>query len=173
MARRRVGGNFKSLLKRLPESVAEEIRQQHHETGKILLARAHARVPVKTGKLKAGLSYKVTPKTLKLRFGLLGKRINRKLYYGRMVEFGRKAKTIIVTRKGTLQRARAAGLKVRANAYKRAALKAGVGGAYKLRVKAMRPRPFVYVTPREQIYRPYQKIWGRAIHRAAAGATSE
>jgi len=173
MARRSVRGNFRSLLKRLPESVAEEIGEQHQQTGRMLLARAHARVPVKTGALKAGLSFRVTPKTLKLRFGLLGKRINRKLYYGRIVEFGRKAKTVIATRQGTLQRARAAGLKVRANAYKRAALKAGIGGAYQLRVKATRPRPFVYVTPREQIYRPYQKIWGRAIHRAAAGATSE
>lgn len=170
MTRRRVHGNFKSLLRRLPETVGEEFRAQHEETGKLLLDRARARVPTRTGALKAGLSYKVLPKSLRLRVGIIGKPLNRKLYYGRFVEFGRKAKTLIATRQGTLQRARAAGLNVRANRYKRAALKAGIGGAYRLRVRAMAPRHFVYNVTREQIYRPYQKIWGRAIHRAAAGA---
>jgi hypothetical protein len=167
---RRVHGNFRSLLNRLPSSVSDEVRDLQNETGKMLLARAYARVPTKTGALRAGLGYSVTPKTLRLRFGILGKAKNRKLFYGRIQEFGRRGRTIIVTRRGTLQRARAAGLNVRANAYKRASLKAGIGGAYKLRIKPMAAKHFVYNATREQIYRPYQKLWGRILHRAAAGA---
>lgn len=171
MARRAVRGNFRSLIKRLPETVAEELRAQLHESGKMLLARARARVPKRTGALSAGLSYKVPPKRLNLKVGLIGKAINRKLYYGRMVEFGRKGQTVDVVRGGLSASVRAAG--GRSNRYKALALRMGAKGAYKLRVKPMAPRHYVYATAREQIYRPFQKIWGRAVHRAATGATNE
>lgn len=165
MARRRVRGNFKSLLARLPESVREEFRKQLEETGKMVLARAQARVPVDTGALKRGLGMRVY-KSLRLRVGLLGKAKNRKLFYGRIVEFGRKAKRVAVNRSGR-------GVRASGNRWKRQAIAQGVKGFYYLNVRAMPRRPFVYATPREAIYRPYQKIWGRAIHKAAQGASSE
>lgn len=160
---RRVRGNFKSLLKRLPDSVAEEFRQQLDRTGKTMLQRARSRVPVRTGALKAGLSYKVLPKTLKLKVGLVGKPVNRRLWYGRIVEFGRKAQTVVVNRSG-----RATSFS--GHKWKRRALAAGVKGFYQLRVRAMQPRKFVYSVTREQLYRPFQKIWGKALHRAGQGA---
>lgn len=161
---RRVRGNFRSLLKRLPESVTEEVRALQNDTGRMLLSRAYARVPSKTGALKAGLGYSVTPKTLRLRFGILGKAKNRKLFYGRIQEFGRKAKTVIVNRSGR-------GVRLSGNRFKRQALERGVRGFYRLRVRPMAAKHFVYNSTREQLYRPYQKLWGRALHRAAAGAT--
>lgn len=159
----RVGGNFKRLLGRLPEMVGEEIRKQHEETGRTLLSRALARAPVRSGALRSALAFRVTPKTLKLRFGILGKAKNRKLFYGRIQEFGRKAKTVIANRSGR-------GVRLSGNRFRRQALERGVAGFYKLRVRAMAPKRFIYNMTREQIYRPYQKIWGRAIHRAAQGA---
>lgn len=168
MARRRVRGNFRSLLMRLPESVAEELRALQNETGKMLLARAHARVPVKSGKLKAGLSYSVTPKTLRLRFGILGKAKNRRLFYGRILEHGRKAKT--VTKTNAVWAGYAPFRAARGNTVMRPRF---TQRSRTYRVGPIAPRRFVYNTPREQIYRPYQKLWGRALHRAAAGATSE
>lgn len=162
---RRVRGNVRSLLKRLPDSVREEMHAQLEETGKLALARAQERVPVDTGALKRGLSMRVY-KSLRLRVGLIGKATNRKLYYGRIVEFGRKAKTVVVNRSGK-------GVRVSGNRWKRQALEAGVRGFYRLRVKPMAARPFVYNMTREQLYRPFQKIWGRAIHRAAKGAGND
>lgn len=167
----RVRGNFKQLLSRMPESVAAEFRKIHDQVGRFVLNRALSRVPRKTGALAAGLSYRVTPKTLKLRVGILGKRLNQKLFYGRIMEFGRKGKTVIATRKGTYGRARGMGLNVRSNRYKRAALNAGVQGAYRLKISPLPPRRFLYSLRREELYRPYQKLWGRVIHEAARGTT--
>jgi hypothetical protein len=166
MARRRVRGNFRSLIKRLPDSVAEEFRAQLDKTGRQVLSRARQRGPVDTGALKSGLSYKVLPKSLKLKVGLIGKPTNRKLFYGRIVEFGRKAKRVAVNRSGR-------GIRLSGNRFKRQAIAKGVKGFYYLNVRAMAPRHFVYATPRDAIYRPYQKLWGAAIHRAAQGATDE
>jgi hypothetical protein len=81
----------------------------------------------------------------------------------------RKARTIIVTRSGTLQRARAAGLGVRSNRYKVAALKAGVKGAYRLRITPLPARHFVYTSSREQLYAPFRQVWSRALDKAAHG----
>lgn len=164
---RRVNGNFRSLLKRLPDSVSEELRTLQNETGKMLLARAYARVPSRTGALRAGLSYSVTPKTLRLRFGILGKAKNRRLFYGRILEFGRKAQIKWVVR-GAARQAVVSSPSGKSSRYRAALRASGVG--YRMRVRAKPGRFFIYNTPREQIYRPYQKLWGKALHRAAAGS---
>jgi hypothetical protein len=38
----------------------------------------------------AGLTFKVFPKTLRLQVGLLTKAVNRRLFYGRIIDLGRK-----------------------------------------------------------------------------------
>ena len=175
MARRRTRGNFRELLKRLPETVADELRAQLEDTGKLVLGRQKARAPVYQGKprkgltpgaLREGLSYKVLPKSLRLRVGLVGKATNRKLFYGRFVQFGRKAKTVIANRSGK-------GIRVSGHKWRRQAEAKGVKGFYKLRVRAMAPRNFIWTTPRDVIARPFQKIWGRAIHRAKQGSADD
>jgi hypothetical protein len=93
----RVRGNFKSLLKRLPDAVAAELRDQLTETGRTVLARARALAPVYRGRarkgrtpgtLRASLSARVLAKGLKLKVGIVGKPAARKAFYARFVEFG-------------------------------------------------------------------------------------
>lgn len=146
---RRVKGDkaFTKLIGRLPDMVREEIREQMNRTGEEQLARMQSEAPVRTGALRGGLSAKVTPSGLRLKVGLVGKPINRKLFYGRIVEFGRKGQTV---------RARRAG-----------------GKPYLLRIKGMAPRPFVYNVNREAIYAPFRAIWDRALANAAAGVSDE
>jgi hypothetical protein len=162
---------FGRLIKQLPQTVTNEIRQQLNQTGRTALALEQRRVSVRTGAVKNALSYKVPPVRLQLKVGLIGKPLNRRLFYGWIVEWGRKASVVTVTRAGTLGRAQAAGLNVRGGAYKDVALSAGIGGAYQLHVKPLPPRHFVYVAGvREQLYAPYKSIWNNALKRAAAGA---
>lgn len=184
MSKRYVRGDraFVRLLKRLPDSTNQEIREQLKSTGQTVVALERRLVPiyagsrkgVVSGALQSALSYSVPPVRLSLKVGLVGKAINRKLFYGWIVEWGRKASTVTVTRVGTLARARAAGLRVRANNYKTAALAAGVSGTYQLHVKALPPRHFVYVAGlREQIYPAFRSIWSKALAKAAAGASDD
>jgi hypothetical protein len=170
--RRRVRGNFKSLLKRLPESIAEELRQQLAETGRLVLSRAQALAPVYAGRARKGrvsgtlrgaLSSRVLAKGLKLKVGVVGAAAAKKAYYARFVEFGhrigtrgnRLAKLEPVTARGTTRRL------IMARRRK------------DIRTSGVRPRPFLYTFRRDELYQPYQKLWGRAIHRAAQGATEE
>lgn len=170
---RRVRGDksFARLLKQLPDAVKKEIIVEHHVTGREVLAEQQARVPVRRGKLKAGLSMKVLPASMRLQVGLIGRPINRRLYYGRIVQFGRKAQVVIATRRNVLAATRPLG--GRSNSYKNLALKHGVKGAYKMRIRATAPRNFLYPRTQAQLSQPYQQIWGRALDRAAAGAGNE
>jgi hypothetical protein len=156
----------RKLLKRLPDAVRQELVVQHHLTGREVLALQNAKVPRKSGKLAGGLSMKVLPATGTLRVGLIGKPINRRLYYGRIVQFGRKAQVVIATRKA----AKLAGYKAFGRNYKNAALKAGIRGTYRLPITAMAPRNFIYPMTREQIAAPYKDIWVRALTAAGMGA---
>jgi hypothetical protein len=157
--------SVRKLLKRLPDAVRQELIVQHHLTGREVLALQNAKVPRKTGALQRGLSMKVLPATGTLRVGLIGKPTNRRLFYGRIVQFGRKAQVVIATRKY----AALAGHKAFGRNYKNAALKAGIKGTYRLRVPAMAGRNFIYPMTREQIAAPYANIWVRALTKAGMG----
>lgn len=174
--RRRVGGNFKSLLKRLPESVAEEIRQELRETGKKVLARARSRAPVYRGKprkgrsagtLRSALSFKVLDKSLKLKAGVVGKAAARKAYYARMVEFGHRigyAGKRLKDLKPLKEIAKPGSTRYRLIAARR---------RQAVRRSGVRPRPFLYTFTRAELYHPFRKVWWRAVRKAAAGATKE
>jgi hypothetical protein len=58
-----------------------------------LLGRAKAEAPVRTGGLRAALNFRVAAKTLQLRLGLLTKRVQKKYFYGYILDVGRKART--------------------------------------------------------------------------------
>lgn len=101
MARRRVRGDrsFLRLLKQLSPSIREEVNLRLNKLGDVLLAeqRSSGRFLNYVGRgkgapgLRAALSKRVTPKTMKLKVGLVGKALNRKLFYGHFIEYGRKA----------------------------------------------------------------------------------
>jgi hypothetical protein len=165
----RVRGNFKSLLKRLPEAVADELRTELKATGQRVLSRAQSRAPVYRGRprkgrvpgtLRSALSAKVLEKSLKLRVGVVGKPAGKKAYYARFVEFGHR-----IARGGRLQKQEP--ITARGNA--RRLLKARRRDD--IRKTGVSPRPFLYTFSRAELYQPFQKLWGRAIHQAASGAT--
>ena len=139
------------LLKQLPASVKEEMADVLADAGPEYLAAVRADTPVRTGALRAGLSWKLLRTSLRLRVGLLGKRVLSDLFYGRIVELGRKAQVVSVTRR------------------------AGVA-PYKMRVRAMAPRPFVYKRRpelRTKLRNRLSAFWEHALAHAGAGSGGE
>lgn len=147
----------RKLIRQLPASVKEEMADTLADIGPDYLRAVQADTPVaakahrpgaQPGALKAGLSYKVLRASLRLRVGLLGtKRGRAKLFYGFIVELGRKAQEVSVTRK------------------------AGVA-PYKLRVRAMAPRPFVYKKRpelRTRLSNRLNSFWEHALQHAGEG----
>ena len=59
------------LMKRLPDAVRGEIVAELNIAGRQIAAVMAARTPRKSGRLVAGESYKVFPRTLRLQVGLL------------------------------------------------------------------------------------------------------
>ena len=146
MPKRYIRGDrsFKQLINRLPDAVRSEIIVQLNLTGRELLALERAKAPMASGALKSALSMKVLPASLKLKVGLVGKAINRKIFYGLMVEYGRNA----------------GGRGVKRGSAKYAS---GIGAMYS--------RHFVYTQGREAIYEPFKQIWTRALDRASNGVS--
>jgi hypothetical protein len=118
--------------------------------GAEVLSAQERDVAKRTGSLAAALSMRLQPQDLKARIGLLiGSReaasINgrrRKAlaggpFHGRFVEYGRRAQTVLVTRR--IKRR-----KVRGNGRTSKRRVVYDGKAYSMKVKAMAPRPFVH-----------------------------
>lgn len=146
MPKRYVRGDrsFKQLIDRLPDAVRQEIIVQLNLTGRELLAQDISNAPVATGSLKAALTMKVLPASLKLKVGLVGKAINRQIFYALMVEYGRKG----------------GGRGVKRGSAKYAS---GIGATI--------ARHFVYNRGREAIYEPFKQIWTKALARASSGVS--
>lgn len=148
---------FRKLLRQLPASARDEMADALTDIAPDYLRAQQADVPVakaahrkgmEPGALRAGLSWKVLRTSLRLRVGLLGtKRGRARLFYGFIVEVGRQAQTVSVTRK------------------------AGVA-PYKLRVRAMAPRPFVYKKRpelRTRLNNRLSTFWEHALAHAGEG----
>jgi hypothetical protein len=101
MAKRRVAvkgaSRVRKMLARLPDDIRAEMVVDLNLLGREVLTRAQAEAPVKTGALRRALDFKVFPKTLRLRVGIL--RRNRDLFYGHILEVGRRAR--VVTRRSS------------------------------------------------------------------------
>jgi hypothetical protein len=172
---RRVRGDraFARLLKQLPVEVSQEAREKLRETGQMLLSRALGRVPVYSGKprkgvtpgaLRGGLSFRLAPVRLSLKVGLVGAAINRKLFYGRLVEFGHRiARGSRLPKLATID-ARRGTVSYRLQQARR---------RQNLRRSGVPPHPFLFTMSRQEIYRPFQRLWGEALRKAAAGATDD
>lgn len=78
-------------MRRLPDSVREEVAAGLNTWGARLASAMRARAPKRTGALQQGISHKVLARSLKLQVGLLGtKRGRSKLFYARILDLGRK-----------------------------------------------------------------------------------
>lgn len=92
--RRRIRGDrsFRRILQRLPESIRTEMVAMMEGAGDDMVAAMRAAAPKgQTGRTAAALSRRVSRATLRMRVGIIGKPLNRRLYYARILEVGRKA----------------------------------------------------------------------------------
>ncbi|MDX5984694.1 hypothetical protein SIL82_10505 [Sphingomonas echinoides] len=144
----------------LPNAARWEFADMLGRLGRDILAIQRAHVARDTGALAAGLSSElhVDDALMRLKVGLLGvearsrsaKRRAAKagggdprnlgdIFYGRFIEFGRKAQTVVVER-----RRRVAGqLRTEPNSRGRRKRIEDIAGTYKMNVRAMAPRPFI------------------------------
>lgn len=142
----------KRLLKRLPDDVRAEMVGVLQQQGPIITAYARAAAPQRTGKLQRAIDWRVRPKSLSLRVGLLTKRVASDLFYARILEFGRKAKTVVAKR-------RTRGGRV----------------AYRLRVSPISRGRYDFLSGRAKRFaieslRPHLgRVWTRALANAAGG----
>jgi hypothetical protein len=149
----------KRLLKRLPDDVNAEMAAVLRDHGPAITAYAKAAVPNKksTGKLAQAINWKVLPKSLSLRVGLLTKATSRRLFYARILEFGRKGQTVVAKRR----------------------TKTGRVSAYRLRVKPINRGRYDFLAGRAMTFataniRPaLGKVWERALTKAASGGGDE
>jgi hypothetical protein len=132
-------------------------------------------VPARTGALRSGLSKKLLRGSMRLQVGIIGKPSNRRLFYGRIVEFGRKAQTV------TVRRLRKGGRKAWLSAIGAGTASArskpdSLTSTYRMKVRGMRARPFVYTRRtalRENINKRLAAFWKGALARASQGATDD
>lgn len=142
----------RAMLKRLTPEARGEMVVEMNLIGDDELARMRRDVARKSGFLASGLSKKVYPKSLRLRVGIIGKKVNRDRWYRWIIEKGRKAQTVTVNRR----RGRSS------------------PSTYSLRVRAMRARPYVFSGGgAAQIARSrrLQGFWSKVLARVGAGGS--
>lgn len=168
MPKRRVRGaeSVSKLLRRLPDDVAQQLIVELNVSGRDMAGRMQQRAPSKTGATRAGISFKVFPKTLKLQVGLLGtKRGRSKLFYARIQDLGRKAQTV------TVRRFRAGGQRL----YFRGKKFGPSVQMYPMKVPFMRGRKFVTGGMRDLrviLQKNLKNIWSKSLARFG-GSSSE
>lgn len=99
--------SFRRLLKRLPDTANAQLLTFLNNAGPPLVALMKSKIPVLAtprpnrtpGAARESISFKVTPKTLNLKVGELTKRSV--VFYAHILDVGRKAQTVTVTRTGT------------------------------------------------------------------------
>lgn len=166
---------FKRLMRRLPDNVEGEIVVELNVTGREMLAAVINRTPADRGALKAGLSQKVLPKSLRLQVGLLGTPSGRaKLFYGRIQDVGRKAQVVTVQRRRRVLLKRRNGtvystLRTDARGRKE---RADIAATYAMKVPAMEGKRFVtgrYPELRKLLGQNLRGIFARALSKVAGG----
>lgn len=98
MARVKGTSSLIRVLRRLPLAVREEVAGAMRESGIRLLTNARVEVPVRSGRLRRALNYKVNVKSLQLLVGLIDKPSRKKFFYGYILDQGRAAKTVAIER---------------------------------------------------------------------------
>jgi hypothetical protein len=168
-----------SLFGRLPNAARDQLGVELAIIGREILAEQRQQVAKDTGALSAGLSLWLMLEQLRVRVGLIGLRGSSRvspskrakgrnygnLFYGRFVEFGRRAQTVLVQRRrrvatrtsnyGILRTSR--GRKVTAD----------IVSTYSLKVKARDPHPYIKVEGAQDIAAgQLAEFWSRTFGRA-------
>lgn len=142
--------SVRKLLRQLPPAVKEEMADALRDIGPEYLQAVKADAPVRTGALRNALSFSVLKASLRLRVGLIGKKLNSKFFYGRIIELGRKAQAVTIRR--------------------------GPRTGAKMRVRAMAPRRFVYKKRpelRARLGNRLNSFWEHALATAGQGAGND
>jgi len=155
---------FRRILKGLPDAMRAEMVDVLTKTGPSAAAIIEQRIAGTTkrrsGKLRAGVKWKVFPRTLRLQAGFLGTKAGRqKLFYARILDLGRRAQTVTVHRRKV-----SGSLLVRG--------RRDSGAPYQLRVRAIAAKRFVtggIGNLRQVVNVKLNNVWDRAIRRIAGG----
>ncbi|MCP3729255.1 hypothetical protein M9978_02340 [Sphingomonas sp. MG17] len=146
-----------STFDALPEAARDEMAVEIGLISREISAAQKADVPTLTGATQAALTFQLQLEQLRSRVGLLkgsSSRGSRNNFVGRMIEHGRDAQTVLVTRRvkkrritgnGTESKREVAYLGPKKRRRPRSSPNRGtfVGDPYKLRVRAKAARPFV------------------------------
>jgi len=148
MARRVQGaGRIKSILRGMPKAFRDEMVDVFNRGGASLKYLMQRRAPSRTGRLRQGIDFKVWPRSLTLKVGLLGTKSGRSdLFYGRIQDLGRKAQTVRARRANT--------------------------APYELRVRGMPGKKFITGQMpglRQAIRERTRGVFGRALRRISGG----
>lgn len=166
MPRNRFRGDIpiRRLFRRLPDEMKLELGQVFQRAGPMLARLMQASAPVgKTGHLIAGITWKFYASALRLRVGFLGVRTNRKLFYARILEFGRKSETVTVHRR---RHGGAVNARIRKAKFDQAV------STYRLRVRGRAPQHFVYgpgTDLKRTMGRVLNGVWDRVLGRVSGG----
>jgi len=172
MARRRStikgAASFRRLLRRLPDSARKELAQfLGEEVGPGLATFMRAVTPIRSGALKGAIAFKLAAKSLRLRIGVIGKADASRLFYGHILDVGRRAQRVRVTRRN-----RGSGFSSKTLAKK--------GGApmssYVLNVKPLKALRLEYRTRldfRDAYLPKYRKLMDAILLDAARGAGND
>jgi hypothetical protein len=154
-----------SLFDRIPQAAREQLGVEMARIGYDVLAAQKQDVAKKTGDLETGLSLKLMIDRLRVMVGLLNLTGARsRLFYGRIVERGRRAQTVLVER-----RRRVSGkLRLGPGRRKRAQ---DIATVYAMKVPALPPRPFIYVErPEIHAEQRLANFWSTVLGNVGASA---
>jgi hypothetical protein len=171
----------------LPSAAAEQMGVEVGRIASEVLTAQRRDVAFETGNLRGRLSIAMLIERLRARVGLIGERGGRrsngrrsaagrnygKGFYGRFVEFGRRAQTVVVTRglkrkvrgKGATRRVEYDGASARLR--RRGPNKgSAIGSPYKMRVSALAARPYVHRDrPEHRFERRIANFWAELMAR--------
>jgi len=164
----------RSMLRRVPQAVRDEMLVMMDQAGDDILAAQQADAPYRYGGLRGALSKRLLRGSLRLRVGLVGKAVNRLRFYGRILEAGRKAKTVQVVKGGLTSEVRAAG--GRSNRYKALAKRMGAQ-SYTMQVKALPARRFISSQRTREMRNTLggrlNGFWSRVLQDVSGGGASD
>lgn len=147
--------SVRKLLRNMPASVKNEMADTLVDIAPEYLAAVKADTPVATrarvpghklGSLRDAITAKVLRSSLRLRVGLLGRKKLLDLFYGRIVELGRKSKTVTIKR--------------------------GPRAGAKMRIRERAPQHFVYKARpelRTRLNNRLNSFWEHALQHAGEG----
>ena len=174
MARRPLKGigRVRRLMRNLPDATQGEIVTELHLSGRRLRDAIRPRTPVKTGKLRSEIDFKVFPKSLRLIVGLIGSvAARRDVFYGRIQDLGRRAQVVLVQRRRRVAvdigGGRTSNILMLERRRKRAQ---DIVATYRMRVRGMAPKRFItgrYPDLRREVKTNLSGIFARGLRRVA------